>query len=76
MADEARAAADRLQAAGWTDILVRGAMRQATAFLVGTTLPDVRGPALHYTQRGQEWSCLVGQTIGMSPRHPFPTSGT
>ena len=56
MADEARAAADRLQAAGWTDILVRGAMRQATAFLVGTTLPDVRGHTLHYTQRGQEWS--------------------
>ena len=56
MAEEVGAAAGRLEAAGWTDILVRGAMRQATAFLVGTALPDVRRHRLHYMQRGQEWS--------------------
>lgn len=56
MASEVRDAAARLESAGWSDILVRGAMRQATAFLVGTALPDVRRHRIHYVQRGQEWS--------------------
>ena len=56
MAEEVNATAGRLESDGWKDILVRGAMRQATAFLVGAALPDVRGHRLHYMQRGQEWS--------------------
>jgi hypothetical protein len=56
MAEEVRAAADRLESDGWKDFLIRGAMRQATTFLVGSALPDVRGHRLHYLQRGQEWS--------------------
>lgn len=56
MADELAAAAQRLEAAGWRDILVRGALRQATFFLVGACLPAVRGTTLSYIQNRQLWS--------------------
>lgn len=49
-------AAATLESQGWTSILVRGAMRQATLFRVGTVLPAVRQHTLRYLQRGQYWS--------------------
>jgi len=69
MAEEVRGAAGRLESAGWKDFLIRGAMRQATTFLVGSALPDVRGHRLHYRQRGQEWSTDA-------PRVTVPSIGT
>lgn len=56
MATELRSVARRLESAGWRHILVRGAMRQATFFLVGASLPAVRGVHLSYVQNGQLWS--------------------
>ena len=53
---ELAAAATELESAGWKSIVVRGAMRQATFFRVGTLLPAVRQHTLHYIQRGQLWS--------------------
>ncbi|MFJ7212835.1 SAVED domain-containing protein [Amycolatopsis sp. NPDC098790] len=41
---------------GWSTTVVRGSMRQATFFRVGTALPQVRQHTLHYVQRGETWS--------------------
>jgi hypothetical protein len=49
-------AAAALESQGWTSTLVRGAMRQATFFRVGTALPAVRGHTLRYLQGRQLWS--------------------
>lgn len=53
--DIAAAAAD-LEALGWKSTLVRGALRQATFFRVGTALPAVRQHTLRYFQFGELWS--------------------
>ena len=47
-------------------------MRQATAFLVGTLLPDVRGHRLHYMQRRQEWSTDTSR-VAVPPIHTTET---
>lgn len=49
-------AAATIERDGWTSVLLRGAMRQATFFRIGTALPAVRQHTLHYMQRGQRWS--------------------
>lgn len=49
-------AAATLEAEGWKSILVRGAMRQALFFRVGTGLPAVRQHTLRYLQGSQLWS--------------------
>jgi hypothetical protein len=49
-------AARTLESDGWTSTLVRGAMRQATFFRVGTVLPAVRQHTLRYVQGPQLWS--------------------
>lgn len=56
MAAELRAEAQRLEVDGWRNVLVRGAMRQATFFLVGACLPAVRGMTLTYLQGREPWS--------------------
>ncbi|MFD0661294.1 SAVED domain-containing protein [Thermocatellispora tengchongensis] len=62
MADELAQAAQRLEAAGERDILVRGKLRQATFFLVGAYLPAVRGMTLSYLQYQQLWSTNAART--------------
>ena len=49
-------AAAALENAGWRSTLVRGALRQATFFRVGTVLPAVRNHTLRYVQGPQPWS--------------------
>lgn len=56
MARDLAAAVQRLESAGWRHILIRGAMRQATFFLVGSSLPAVRGNHLSYIQQGELWA--------------------
>jgi hypothetical protein len=56
MADDLAIAGQRLEAAGLRSILVRGALRQATFFLVGASLPAVRGTTLSYLQNRELWS--------------------
>ncbi|UMP01271.1 SAVED domain-containing protein [Amycolatopsis sp. EV170708-02-1] len=53
---ELAAAAATLENEGWTSTVVRGSMRQATFFRVGTALPQVRQHTLRYLQRGEIWS--------------------
>jgi hypothetical protein len=55
-------AAATLESEGWTSTLVRGAMRQATFFRVGTVLPAVRQHTLRYLQGGQLWSTDTPKT--------------
>ncbi|MFE9748314.1 SAVED domain-containing protein [Saccharothrix saharensis] len=66
MADELREAVTRLRQAGVRDVLVRGALRQATFFAVGAELAQVTGRAVSYVQHGVLWSSA-------SPRRPVPT---
>ena len=61
-------AAANLEAEGWTSTLVRGAMRQATFFRVGTALPAVRQHTLHYLQGGQLWSTDAPKTPVAPPQ--------
>jgi hypothetical protein len=49
-------AAVTLENVGWRSTLVRGAMRQATFFRVGTMLPAVRNHTIRYVQGSQPWS--------------------
>ena len=49
-------AAHLLEDEGWTSTLIRGAMRQATFFRIGTVLPAVRQHTLRYMQGPQLWS--------------------
>jgi SMODS-associated and fused to various effectors sensor domain len=49
-------AAGALENDGWRSVFVRGALRQATFFRVGTVLPAVRGHTLRYVQGKQPWS--------------------
>jgi hypothetical protein len=58
-------AAAALERAGWRSTLVRGALRQATFFRVGTVLPAVRNHTLHYIQGPQPWSTDT-------PKAPIP----
>ena len=61
-------AAATLEAEGWTSTLVRGAMRQATFFRVGTALPAVRQHTLRYMQGGQLWSTDTPKTPVPAPQ--------
>lgn len=49
-------AAAGLEHAGWRSTLVRGALRQATFFRIGTALPAVRQHTLRYFQFDELWS--------------------
>ncbi|MBL7487466.1 TIR domain-containing protein [Frankia sp. AgB1.9] len=49
-------AAAELEAGGWDTTLLRGAMRQATFFRVGTLLPMVRQHTIQYRQGSRIWS--------------------
>ncbi|MEX5236127.1 SAVED domain-containing protein [Kocuria arenosa] len=51
MQQELEAAVQRLENAGWRKMVIRGAMRQATFFLVGAAAPRTRQWALSYMQR-------------------------
>lgn len=51
MQQELQAAVGRLEAAGHRALLLRGTMRQATFFLVGTSAPRTRDWSLRYSQR-------------------------
>ncbi len=53
---ELATAAAVIESEGWSSTVVRGSMRQATFFRVGTALPQVRQHTLHYVQRGETWS--------------------
>jgi hypothetical protein len=55
-----------LAAHGLTDIVVRGAMRQATFFTVGARLAKVTGTTLTYVQTGTPWP-------SNAPRVPVPS---
>lgn len=56
MADELDAAVGRLRDDRVRDVLVRGAMRQATFFLVGTRLAHVTGRTVSYLQQRELWT--------------------
>ena len=58
-------AVNSLTAQGLTDIVVRGAMRQATFFTVGTRLAQVTGTTITYVQHGTPWP-------SNAPRTPVP----
>lgn len=68
MDDELTEAAATLESHGWTSTLVRGAMRQATFFRVGTALPAVRQHTLLYLQGGQLWSTDASKTPVATPQ--------
>lgn len=61
-------AAAILENEGWRSTLVRGALRQATFFRVGSALPGVRGHTLRYLQRDQMWSTDAAKTPIGSPQ--------
>jgi len=65
MASDLNKAVSRLRSVGAQDILVRGALRQATFFLVGTQLAHVTGKTVSYVQQGVLWS-------SDAPRVPVP----
>jgi hypothetical protein len=44
-----------IAAQGFTDIVVRGAMRQATFFTIGARLAQVTGTTISYVQHGTPW---------------------
>jgi hypothetical protein len=56
MAQDLNSAVNRLKSAGAHDILVRGALRQATFFLAGAQLAHVTGKTVSYVQQGVLWS--------------------
>jgi hypothetical protein len=58
-------AVSSLTAQGLTDIVVRGAMRQATFFTVGARLAQVTGTTVTYVQHGTPWP-------SNAPRIPVP----
>lgn len=66
MSDELREAVVRLRQAGVRDVLVRGALRQATFFAVGAELAQVTGQTVSYVQHGELWSSA-------SPRRSVPS---
>jgi hypothetical protein len=68
MDQELTEAAATLEAEGWTSTLVRGAMRQATFFRVGTALSGVRQHTLRYLQGGQLWSTDTPKTPVAAPQ--------
>ncbi|MEU8633242.1 SAVED domain-containing protein [Amycolatopsis sp. NPDC048633] len=67
MACDLSNAVSRLKAFGAQDILVRGALRQATFFLAGAQLAHVTGKTVSYVQQGVLWS-------SNTPRTPVPPS--
>ncbi|MCR3753714.1 hypothetical protein LX88_007723 [Lentzea californiensis] len=56
MASELERAVGRLRDDGVRDVLVRGAMRQATFFLVGAKLAHVTGRTVSYLQQRDLWA--------------------
>ena len=68
-------AAGALENDGWRSVFVRGALRQATFFRVGTVLPAVRGHTLRYIQGKQLWSTDVPKAPIAAPQAlPTPIS--
>jgi len=65
MSDDIDRAVSSLAAQGLTDIVVRGAMRQATFFTVGARLAQVTGTTITYVQHGTPWPSTA-------PRIPVP----
>lgn len=61
-------AAETLEGQGWRSTLVRGEMRQATFFRVGTALPAVRQHTLRYLQSRQLWSTDTPKSPIGAPR--------
>ena len=61
-------AAATLEEQGWTSTLIRGAMRQATFFRVGTVLPAVRQHTLRYLRGPQVWSTDAPRASISEPR--------
>jgi hypothetical protein len=55
MATEAHGMAELLAASGARRVLVRGTFRQATAFMLGYELSDVKSFTLCYEQQGVQW---------------------
>lgn len=65
MSSELDSAVSSLTAQGSTDVVVRGAMRQATFFTVGARLAQVTGTTIAYVQHGTPWP-------SNAPRVPVP----
>jgi len=55
MSNDIDRAVSTLDTQGHTDILVRGAMRQATFFTIGARLAQVTGTTITYIQHGTPW---------------------
>jgi hypothetical protein len=68
-------AAATLENAGWRSTLVRGALRQATFFRVGTVLPAVRNHTLRYIQGSQPWSTDIPKAPIAAPQTPSTSIG-
>jgi hypothetical protein len=66
-------AAVALENDGWRSVLVRGALRQATFFRVGTVLPATRGHTLRYKQGKQLWSTDAPKAPIAAPQAPLTT---
>jgi SMODS-associated and fused to various effectors sensor domain len=62
MAGDLSNAVSRLKAADAQDVLVRGALRQATFFLTGALLAHVTGKTVSYVQQGVLWSSNASRT--------------
>jgi hypothetical protein len=65
MSDDIDQAVTQLTAQGLNDIVVRGAMRQATFFTIGARLAQVTGTTITYVQHGTPWA-------SNAPRKPVP----
>lgn len=55
-AADLRAAADTIEAQGFRRVFLRGHLRQASAFAVGSTFPKTRGFDLEYAQGPRRWA--------------------
>lgn len=55
-ASDLRDAADSIEAQGYRRVLIRGHMRQASAFFVGNTFPKTRGFDIEYPQGPTLWA--------------------
>lgn len=68
-------AVDTLVAQGLTDVVVRGAMRQATFFAVGARLAQVTGTTLTYVQHGVPWPSDATRVPVPAPAATITTIG-
>jgi hypothetical protein len=75
MDSDLASAAAALENAGWRSTLVRGALRQAMFFRVGTVLPAVRNHTLRYVQGPQPWSTDTPKAPIATPETSFTPVG-